>query len=140
MRDWDRRIAAAQACIDRFSGQPFAWGKNDCLRLVALDFRKLGHRISLAKVGAYTTERGALKALAKSGHADLIAAMDAAGFARIAPASAWPGDVIAIPGAGAFGGALTVRTAGVGMEAVGFLDGEGAVLKLNAFVAAWRIA
>lgn len=139
MRDWDQRLKAAQSCVDRFKGQPFAWGQNDCVRLVAHALRERGFRPRLLGAGRYSTEMGALKAMRRAGFSDLLEAMDAQGFARIAPAATWPGDVVAMPGEGTFGGGLCVRTMGVGLEGIGFVEGEGHVVKLLDPIAAWRV-
>lgn len=134
-----RRAHAAQACIDRFAGKPYAPGTRDCVKLAGHSMHKLGRRVGLTKGLRYTTEAGGLKAMRKLGFKSLIEAVDAAGLERIAPASSLPGDIIALDadGESAFGCALTVAV-GNG-RVVGFQDGVGVVLQPHAYVAAWRV-
>src|SRR3546814_10218220 len=98
-----QRVAAAQATGDRVKDVPFAWGKNDCARMVAFHLRKLGHSVKLAKAGTYSSALGAKRALTRLGFADLVAAMDGHGFERIPPASAVVADIIALPAEDNFG-------------------------------------
>ena len=91
------RIAAAESAIARFAGQPFAWGRRDCLRLVAHALRELGHAPPLRDAGDYRTLLGARRALKRTGHATLDAWVDAWGLQRIPPAAALPADVLAFP-------------------------------------------
>lgn len=127
---------AAQACIDRFSGKPYEPGKRDCAILAAHLLHQYGHPVPIMKGLKYKTEAGAMRALKQTGHVDLVAAMDALGLERIAPASARTGDIIGMPCDGLWGCALTVA---VGNGRVfGFLDGIAQVQIPSAFVAAWR--
>src|SRR3546814_13704694 len=64
--------------------------------------KKLGHKVSLAKAGSYSSALGAKRALAKVGYATLSEALDAH-LPRIAPASALLGDIIEIEGDGPLG-------------------------------------
>lgn len=91
------RVAAAEATVARFAGQPFAWGERDCLRLVAFALRELGHAPPLREAGPYRTLLGAHRALKRTGHATLDAWVDAWGLLRIPPAFVQPGDVLALP-------------------------------------------
>ena len=73
----------------------------------------------------------------RSGHRDLVAAVDAFGLERIAPASALAGDIVALPTDDeVFGAALCVAV-GNG-RVLGFHEGVCAVLEPKAFLAAWR--
>lgn len=133
-----RRQQAAQATVDRFKGQPWQLGKNDCVRMAAFVLRRMGHRPQLGKAGSYTTGAGALRALKRAGHDTLAGALDALGLARIPPAAALPGDIVMIPGEAPLDGALTVAM-GNGRVLGYHEDAEGAeVLQPVAFVAAWR--
>lgn len=140
MSEWNRRVATAQACVDRFSGQPFKWGKNDCVRVAAMAVRRLGITPMLAKAGSYASERGAMRALVRSGHSDLLEAMDAHGFARIPASSAWPADIVALESPGAFGAALAVYLGGGNY--LGCLEGEEniVIFRRDEFLTAWRVA
>ena len=95
--DMAGRVAAAEAAVARFAGQPFAWGRNDCLRIVAFALRELGHAPPLRMAGNYKTLLGAHRALKRTGHATLDGWVDAWGLLRIPPAAALPGDVLAFP-------------------------------------------
>lgn len=134
------RGRAAQACVDRFAGRPYAEGQRDCVHLAAHALHQLGIGTPLLKGAKYSTPKGALRALKRTGFASLIEAVDAMGFARIAPASAWPGDLIAMESdhpAGALGVALS------GGDMLAFQDGhEGAqVIGRGAcrLICAWRV-
>jgi hypothetical protein len=89
------RNAAAQATIDRFLNQTFAWGTEDCAHLVAFNIAALGHPDPLAKIDTYATRRNALKAMRKAGIVDMATHLGTTlGFAPIAPAAALPGDIV----------------------------------------------
>ncbi|MCG7350042.1 DUF6950 family protein [Sphingomonas sp. ACRSK] len=134
-----RRQHAAQAAVDRFKGQPLAYGKNDCARLAAFVLRKMGHRPQLAKAGSYRTALGAARALQRSGFEDLAAAIDAIGLPRIAPAAAWVADLVLLPAEGPFGGALSVAV-GNGRVLGYHEDVDGAdILQPVQYLAAWRV-
>lgn len=134
----DRRVKAAQATLDRFKDHPFAFGKNDCARLVAFHLRKLGYRPSLAKAGSYKTALSARAALKRAGYESLADALDGLGLPRIPPAAAVVGDVLQIPAVDAFG-ALAVamgngRVLGYHQDTV-----SAVVMQPLAFEAAWRV-
>lgn len=93
-----KRRDAAQAAFDRFAGQPFVWGKADCVRLSAFALRQAGHSVSLVKGGSYSSLRGALRALERAGFSSLKAAIEAQpGLLEIPAAMAWPGDLVGLP-------------------------------------------
>src|SRR3546814_11264485 len=94
----EARRRATRATTDRFRVQPFTWGKNDCVRMVAFHLRKLGYRPKLAKAGSYSSALGAKRALARSGFETIGQALDALGLERIAPAMALLGDIAQMPG------------------------------------------
>ncbi|MBB3910831.1 DUF6950 family protein [Sphingomonas desiccabilis] len=134
-----RRQQAAQAAVDRFKGQPLAYGKNDCVRLAAFVLRKMGHRPQLARAGTYSNALGAARALQRAGFEDLAAAVDALGLPRIAPAAAWVADLVLLPADGPFGGALSVAV-GNGRVLGYHEDVEGAdILQPVKYLAAWRV-
>jgi hypothetical protein len=130
---------AAQACIDRFDGKAFAYGKRDCVLLAAHLLRARGVKTTPLKGVRYSTLAGAVKALRRTGCADLPAAIDALGLVRIAPARAVTGDLIAMPSDDGcpFGCALAVA-AGNG-RAFGFFEGVGQSVVPREYVAAWRV-
>lgn len=94
------RQRALAATVSHFEARAFAYGKTDCVRLAAFHLRKMGHRPKLAKAGSYGSLLGAVRALRRTGFASLPEALDAMGFARIAPAAALVGDLLALPGDG----------------------------------------
>lgn len=133
----EKRAAAAQATLDKFKDRPFEFGKRDCAQLVKFHLRQLGCPIRCAKAGSYNSLLGARRALKRLGHADLLELMDAS-FARVPPAAALIGDLIAMPGEGELG-ALTVyvgngRVLGYHQDALG-----ATVLQPSEYVAAWRM-
>src|SRR3546814_7547662 len=67
-----------------------------------LQAKKLGHKVSLAKAGSYSSAVGAKRAFAKVGYVTLSEALDAH-LPLIAPASALLGDIIEIEGDGPLG-------------------------------------
>lgn len=138
MSDLIARQQIATAAIQRFRHVPFAWGKNDCVRLAAFVLRQRGHRPQLGKAGTYASERTALRALKRAGFSDLAEALDALGLMRIAPAAALPCDVVMIPGEGSFGGALQIAV-GNGRTLGYHQDVAGAdILQPLEYIAAWR--
>lgn len=128
---------AAQACIDRFAGKSYEPGKRDCAILAAHLLHQYGVAVPMMKGLRYSTEAGAIRALKRTGCRNLIEAVDALGFERIAPAAARTGDLVGLPCEGPWGCALTVA---VGNGRVfGFVHGVGHTLQPQAFVAAWRV-
>jgi hypothetical protein len=87
-------VRVAQAVADRYAGQLLDWGRLDCCQMAHSVVTGLGLASPLEGV-AYKTRRGAVKAMRKLGFEDLDAAVDAMGFARIAPALALPADILA---------------------------------------------
>lgn len=134
-----RRQQAAQAAVDRFKGQPWQLGKNDCARMAAFVLRKMGHRPQLGKAGTYSTGAGALRALKRAGFDTLGEALDALGLERIPPAAARVADIVMIPGEAPLDGALTIAV-GNG-RVLGFHEDSGTaeVLQPVATIAAWRL-
>lgn len=134
-----RRQQAAQAAVDRFKGQPWQLGKNDCVRMAAFVLRKMGHRPQMGKAGTYTTGAGAMRALQRAGFGSLAEALDSLGLERVAPAAARVADIIMIPGEAPLDGALTIAV-GNG-RVLGFHQDLGAaeILQPVEFIGAWRV-
>ena len=102
-----KRVAAAQATLDRYKDKKFRFGSNDCAQMVRSHVRRMGVPVKLAaKAGTYHSLAGGQKALRKLGFESLIEMMDAH-FEQFPPAAALPGDVGAMPGLEG-PGALTV--------------------------------
>jgi hypothetical protein len=134
-----RRQKAAQATVNRFKGAPFAYGRNDCVRMAVFVLRQMGHRPHLGRAGTYSSARGAVRALKRAGFASLAEAMDGQHLARIAPAAALPGDLVMIPAEAPFDGALTVAV-GNGRVLGYHQDLDGAdILQPVQYLAAWRL-
>ena len=90
-------MEVAQAAVDRFLDKEFVWGKRDCAHLAAFVLVEFGHPDPLSEIKHYDTLLSAKKAFRKAGLKSLEEPLDRMGFARIAPASALPGDIVAIP-------------------------------------------
>ena len=95
-----RRRDAAQVTLDRYLDKPFRWGEFDCGRMVAHHLRQFGIPAGLGKAGRYTTAIGARRALQRLGVGSIAEQLDRLGLARIAPAAALIGDLIAMPSEG----------------------------------------
>lgn len=133
-----RRTNAAQATLDRFRDQPFQFGKNDCVRMVAFHLRRLGYRPQLAKAGTYRTALSARRALVKYGYDTLADALDGLRLERIPPAAAIVGD-IGMCAADTDLGAIVIYV-GNGRIFGYSEDAEGAVVMQPIEVeAAWRV-
>ncbi|MFT4076841.1 MAG: hypothetical protein QM647_15050 [Asticcacaulis sp.] len=129
------RTACAEQTVAQYIDARFEWGRYDCARMTAAHVKRMGHKASLAMFGHYKSLAGAKRALTRAGFDSLEAVLDAR-FARIAPASAWVGDIIALPGDTDMP-ALAVRLTN---GRVICLAGEGFVIAEPVeYVAAWRI-
>lgn len=134
----ERRVAAAQATLDRFKDHPFAWGKFDCVRLASYHLRQMGYRPKVPPTG-YKSLRSAKAALVKAGFDTLAQALDAMGLERIAPAASLVGDIVQWPSENDLIGALGVQL-GNGRTVAYHPAAPGAVaLQLEQWVAAWRV-
>ena len=133
-----RRVAAAQATLDRYYGQPFTWGLTDCARLAAHSLRELGVSAPLSRFGRYSTASGAMRALRRRGFTDLGDVLDDMGLLRIPPAAALPGDIVGLDGDAT---PLTALTVALGNGRVlGFHPEAGmtaAILAPRAYRSAW---
>lgn len=132
-----RRQQAVEACRARFDGKAYEPGSRDCAKLAAHALHKQGRRVGLLKGVRYHSELGALKVLRKLGFSSLMDAVDALGLERIPPAAARPGDLIAVPGEGAFGCALMVQADNG--RVFGFSNGVAGFWQPLQFVCAWRV-
>lgn len=136
--DLKARAAAAQATRRAIETKPWKLSRNDCFVMLRAHLVRMGCAVpEFGNVGAYHTPVGARRKLVRAGYPDLLAAMDAH-FARIPPASAWLGDVIALEGEEGIG-ALTIYV-GNGRVCGFHQDCEtGCVMQPEAYVAAWGI-
>lgn len=134
----DRRRRAAQAACDRSLGKLYKPATLDCGKLTGLHLRKLGYKLELPKVGAYSTPAGALRWLKKRGFDSLEARLDGLGLPRIAPAEMLVGDIVALESVDAL--AALFIWVGQGL-ALGFSEGcdQCALVRPSAFKTAWSV-
>lgn len=130
-----QRVAAVDATIKKFNDCLLVYGKSDCVKMSAFALKQQGRKIAMARIGQYSNALGAARVLKKLGYETVLDAVDGEGLIRIAPASALPGDLIALP-AEHFGGALFL-VVGNG-RAFGYFDGKFQVGQPKMFEAAWR--
>lgn len=133
-----RRVAAAQATLDRFRDRPFAWGRHDCARMVSYHMRQMGHALPVARAGSYSTALGAKRALRRMGVASIADLPAHYGLIEIPPAAAMVGDLMQLPAEDALG-ALAVavgngRVIGFHQDAIG-----ATVMQPLIFERAWRV-
>lgn len=137
-----RRQKATESCMARFGFKQVEPGVRDCGKLAAHALHKQGRRAKLLNGSKHKTWLDAVKYIRKLGFNDLVDLMDAVlPDARIPPAAALPGDIIAMP---------TDDETGFGCSLVVALD-NGRILGLNplsgliepmqphAFICAWRV-
>lgn len=89
--DLVRRQQALEKTVRKYRGQPFEWGKSDCVTMARSHLVKMGHR-GLPKLPKYRDAIEAKRALKKTGHGTLEALLDSL-LPRIAPAMMLPGDL-----------------------------------------------
>lgn len=141
MSEMLKRAAATQACMDRFAGLPLIDGKRDCGTLAAHDLHKMGRKATLLTASKHTTMAGAIRYIRKAGFADLVDLVDHMGLTRIAPAAAWPGDLIGLQSevGDGFGCALAVAIDGGRVLTANPATGLFEPMTPHLFVAAWRV-
>jgi hypothetical protein len=110
----DRARVATEA-VARFEHKPLAWGERDCAHLFKFILMRAGHPNPLKGVRPYRGEIGAVRAMTQvakafgcppgSGLAEIV---DAMGLERIAPAAAYPADIVGLLGPEPFGVALSI--------------------------------
>lgn len=131
------KARAAAETFEKFDGKEFQLGKNDCAKMVAFHLKKCGHKLSVFKAGAYSTEVGARLAMKRIGVTSLTEAMDR-NFQRYdAPIMAVTGDVVAIPAEGETGDAMGIVLHKGNVLA--FLNGVCAELSVSEYVASWKV-
>lgn len=109
------RAAWAAAAVSRYDHKPFDWGGCDCAHLFKFAVMQAGHPNPLKGTRPYRGEIGAVRAMADCAKvfglpkgAELAEIIDAMGLQRIAPAAAWPGDIVGLHGPAPFGVALAI--------------------------------
>lgn len=132
-----RRKSAIEATLAKYVGKRFSWSNRlTCIHLARFHARQMGHRPP--SIPDFRSVKSARTALAKQGHDSLSALLDSL-FPRIAPAEAFPGDLVALRGdEGAFECVCVV--VGNGRVLSWHEDAEGAaILQPHEYVAAWRL-
>lgn len=94
------RVNIAQAVLDRFSGQPLDWTKNDCGKLAGMALRLAGANPRMSRFAGYSNEIGARRKLKAAGFNDLPSVLDDLGLQRIPPLMILTGDIVGLPGEG----------------------------------------
>lgn len=137
MTNAEKRLRAAQGCIDRFAGKPYEPGKRDCAQMARHCLHLLGRRVGQGKLPHYKSELGGVKALKQLGFNSLIEAVDGFGLKRIPALAALQGDLVALPTEHPLG-ALAVAVGNGRLLA--YLDGEAGavVIEAKAYECAWR--
>ncbi|WP_448797991.1 DUF6950 family protein [Brevundimonas sp.] len=140
-----KRAAATQACMDRFAGQPLVPGKRDCGTLAEHLLHRMGRKSPLLRGARHTTMAGAVKYIRGLGFASLPELIDAElGITpdeRIAPAGAWPADLIGLASedGDGFGCSLSVVLDGGRVLTANPATGLFEPMTPHLFVAAWRV-
>lgn len=132
-----RRIQAAQATVDRFLGKIYKLSTVDCGRMVGFHLRKLGRKVEVPKMGAYSTPAGALKWLKQRGCDSLEAYFDGLGLLPIAPAEALVSDILTLQSPDVLSAPVIYLGDG---QYLGFHEDSARceLLKPTAFELAWR--
>ena len=132
-----KRQQATQKTLDHFGGKPYSLATRCCVRMARFQFHQLGLPVPILKGRSWRSETGAFRAFRDLDVSDLPAAVDMTGLTRIAPAAAWLGDLVAIPGDEPWGAALAIHV-GNGRLLTPF-NGLFRVIEPKAFVTAWRL-
>lgn len=130
------RARSTEGTLAYFRDAPMKLGTFDCAQMVAHHVRLFGIEPNIAAAGSYESVLGAKKALARCGWSSLADALDAHGFARIAPASALIGDIIELEADNKLGALVIAIGNG---RVFGYYEGFAAVMQARSYVAAWRI-
>ena len=132
-----RRVAATQATLDRFLGKTYKLSTVDCGRVVGFHLRKLGRKVEIPKIGAYSTPAGALMWLKRRGFDTLEGYFDGLGMLPIAPAEVLIGDLLTLQSPDVL--SAPVIYVGDGRYLGFHEDSDRAeLLKPTAFERAWR--
>lgn len=96
--DLNARAVATQKTVNKYNGSVFAYGKNDCLRMLRSHLVNMGHQPP--RIPRYSSAVTGLKRLRELGHKNMKSLLDSL-LVEIAPASAMIGDVVLLKGDGA---------------------------------------
>lgn len=141
MKEAVRRERITKACMDRFNGKPMLPGRRDCATLASHALHKAGRKADLLTGSKHTTWAGAVKYLRKKGFKSLVELMDGMGLDAIPAASAWPGDIVALPSQPGDGFECSLTVALDNGRVLGFNAETGLCEPVVpfAFVKAWRV-
>jgi hypothetical protein len=129
--NWPELLLAA---VEEARSKPFAWGRHDCCTFAAdCVLAMTGADLMEPFRGRYTSARGAVKVVAKAGHAALADAWCAA-LPEIAPGMARRGDVVLF--AAVEGLAVGVAT---GTQAVAAGPDGVTLVPMELWLKAWRV-
>lgn len=92
----ERRVAAAQATLDRFRDVPFEPGKVDCVQVAKWHCRQLGRPMKFGKPLSYKTLMQGRGVLRRLGFASIGEALGSL-YPAITPAAALVGDLMELP-------------------------------------------
>lgn len=96
MHDALRRHRALEKTQAKYAGKPFAWGRNDCVRMARAHLVAMGHR-KIPKIPPYSSGIGAKRALKAAGAESIEGLLDGL-LPRIAPAMMRIGDIAVMQG------------------------------------------
>ncbi|WP_017978545.1 DUF6950 family protein [Sphingomonas melonis] len=140
MVDLAARVLATEQVVARFRNRPFGWAtRRTCIHLARAQGRALGHR--LPAIPDFRSPRGARTALRSQGCETLDQLLDKL-FPRIAPLSAWVGDLVVMAGSDGFDGIGIVAGGKIlGYHEDHLADGLVNIVPVgaDAFIGAWRL-
>lgn len=100
MFNLDERADRTRQTLAKYRARPFDWrNRATCIHLARTQLRNMGHRPP--PVPDFRSPLGARRAMVKAGFADMAAMFDSL-LPRIAPASAWVGDLALLEGTDGF--------------------------------------
>lgn len=135
-----KRAKAVQSCMDRFAFKTVEPGVRDCGKLGAHALHGMGRSAKLLNGWKGKSWASAIRYLKANGFASLVELVDAMGLERIPPASALPGDLIAMPtDADGFGCSLAVALDNGRVLALNPATGLIEPMIPHLFVCAWRV-
>lgn len=91
------RVQIAASVVGWLDGKAVVWGSTDCAKMALRVLRLAGRKIRVSKFGQYRDAEEAAAALERGGVKDTAEILDDLGLERVAPASAWVGDLIGWP-------------------------------------------
>lgn len=140
MFDVIKRTAVVDAVAEEFSGKPFDLGSTDCIHMIDFALKQYGIPSELNKVGTYSTATQARRALKRLGYDSIRDAVSGnKRLVEIPAASAWVGDIIALPPEDD-SGEVALALVGSNGRAFGFTANRVAeYCQPHEYVTAWRV-